>query len=98
MRDTTLDLNQIKELADYVAKRSASVGSQPLQVKTFVKKYMEAYTEAFKVNDALSFNLHVGADSSSDNKIKVDIASMSAAGIGVKGIKVNTTQGIESFS
>ena len=49
-----------------------------------------AYTEAFKVNDALSFNLHVGADSSSDNKIKVDIASMSAAGIGVKGIQVNT--------
>ncbi len=47
MRDTTLDLNQIKELADYVAKRSASVGSQPLQVKTFVKKYMETYTEAF---------------------------------------------------
>lgn len=47
MRDTTLDLNQIKELADYVAKRSASVGSQPLQIKTFVKKYMETYTEAF---------------------------------------------------
>lgn len=47
MRDTTLDLNQIKELADYVAKISASVGSKPLQVKTFVKKYMEAYTEAF---------------------------------------------------
>ena len=55
MRDTTLDLNQIKELADYVAKRSASVGSQPLQVETFVKKYMEAYTEAFneisEIND-----------------------------------------------
>lgn len=47
MRDTTLDLNQIKELADYVAKRSASVSSQPLQIKTFIKKYMEAYTEAF---------------------------------------------------
>ena len=35
MRDTTLDLNHIKELADYVAKRSASVSSQPLQVKNF---------------------------------------------------------------
>ena len=48
------------------------------------------FTEGFSVNDKLSFNLHVGADSSSDNKIKVDIESMSSAGIGVKGLKVNT--------
>ena len=47
MKNVTLDDKQVKELADYVAKRSASVGSQPLQVKTFVKKYMETYTEAF---------------------------------------------------
>ena len=59
-------------------------------IKLKDKTAAAAYTEAFKVNDALSFNLHVGADSSSDNKIKVDIASMSAAGIGVKGIQVNT--------
>ena len=59
-------------------------------IKLTDKTAAAAYTEAFKVNDALSFNLHVGADSSSDNKIKVDIASMSAAGIGVKGIQVNT--------
>ena len=50
MRDTTLDLNQIKELADYVAKRSASVGSQPLQVKTFVKsiwKHIQKHSTKF---------------------------------------------------
>lgn len=42
------------------------------------------------VNGTLNFNLHVGADSSSDNKIKVQIDAMSATGIGVKGLKVDT--------
>ena len=46
------------------------------------------------VNGTLNFNLHVGADSSSDNKIGVQIGvqidAMSAAGIGVKGLKVDT--------
>ena len=35
------------------------------------------------VPNALQFTLHVGADSNSDNKIKVEIASMSAAGLGL---------------
>ncbi|MGF0065169.1 flagellin [Lachnospiraceae bacterium SGI.085] len=48
------------------------------------------FIEQFDVNGALSFNLHVGADSASDNKITVKIDSMSAAGIGVKGLKVDT--------
>ena len=38
----------------------------------------------------LDFNLHVGADSSSTNKIGVSIASMSADGLGVSGIKVTS--------
>ena len=33
--------------------------------------------------DALEFSLHVGADSTYDNKIQVEIASMSAAGLGL---------------
>lgn len=41
-------------------------------------------------NGTLNFNLHVGADSSSDNKIGVQIDAMSATGIGVKGLKVDT--------
>ena len=48
------------------------------------------YLEQFDVNGKLSFNLHVGADSSSNNKIGVEISSMSAAGIGVKNVKVDT--------
>ena len=40
--------------------------------------------------DALDFNLHVGADSSSTNKIGVKIEAMSADGLGVSGIKVTS--------
>ena len=42
--------------------------------------------------DALSFNLHVGADADMTNKITVNIDSMNSAGLGVKGIKVDTEQ------
>ena len=48
------------------------------------------FTEGYDVNGAISFSLHVGADSAADNKIEVKIESMSAAGIGVKGLKVDT--------
>ena len=66
------------------------------EVKNATSIYDEAtnkgYIQQFDVNGKLSFNLHVGADSSTDNKISVDIDSMSAAGIGVKGLKVDTEE------
>ena len=48
------------------------------------------FLKQYDVNGQLSFNLHVGADSAADNKITVEINAMSAAGIGVKELKVNT--------
>ena len=42
----------------------------------------------------LSFSLHVGADADMTNKINVDIASMSAAGLGIKGINVKDKTGM----
>ena len=45
---------------------------------------------AAAIVDDLEFNLHVGADSSMTNKIGVSIASMSADGLGVSGIKVTS--------
>ena len=46
--------------------------------------------EAFAdLNDALAFSLHVGADSTEDNKIEVNISMMSARGLGVNGLQVN---------
>ena len=49
-----------------------------------------AFTEGYDVNGAISFSLHVGADSASDNKIAVKIEAMNAKGIGVYGLKVDT--------
>ena len=41
----------------------------------------------------MSFSLHVGADADMTNKINVDIDSMSAAGLGIKGLNVNDKTG-----
>ena len=71
-------------------------GNQGFEVKDATTIYNAAnntgYIQQFDVNGKLSFNLHVGADSSTDNKITVDIESMSAAGIGVDGLKVDTEE------
>ena len=55
-----------------------------------VKLKSEMTVNAAKTVDNLEFNLHVGADSSLTNKIGVSIASMSADGLGVSGIKVTS--------
>jgi flagellin-like hook-associated protein FlgL len=44
--------------------------------------------------DKLTFNLHVGADADMTNKINVDVNSMSAASLGVKGLNVNDDTGV----
>ena len=41
------------------------------------------------VNDAIDLSLHVGADSSDDNKIAMNIAQMSARALGVNGLDVS---------
>ena len=46
----------------------------------------ETYTKA------LTLSLHVGADSTDDNKISIDIEAMSAKGLGVDGLKVDTEE------
>ena len=47
-----------------------------------------------EVAKTLSFNLHVGADADMTNKIQVDIDSMGAAGLGVKGLNVADDTGV----
>lgn len=41
------------------------------------------------LNSALDVSLHVGADSTSDNKISINLNMMSARGLGINGIKVS---------
>ena len=64
------------------------------QIGTFVKvtpkvEEKEAGTEKKTVAGDLKFNLHVGAEGNSANKIEVKIAAMSAEGIGVDGLKAS---------
>jgi flagellin-like hook-associated protein FlgL len=49
-----------------------------------------------EVKDALSFNLHVGSDADMTNKITVNIDSMSAAGLGVKGLSIADDTGVSA--
>ncbi|WP_448755317.1 flagellin N-terminal helical domain-containing protein [Agathobacter sp.] len=47
-----------------------------------------------EVKNGLSFNLHVGADADMTNKINVNIDSMNASGLGIKGLNVKDDSGI----
>ncbi len=50
---------------------------------------VELKIEAFAdLNDAIDFSLHVGADSSDDNKINLNISSMGARGLGINGLTI----------
>jgi flagellin len=46
------------------------------------------------VDNALTFNLHVGADADMTNKITVNIDTMNAAGLGIKDLNVSDDSGI----
>jgi flagellin len=46
------------------------------------------------VDNALTFNLHVGADADMTNKIHVNIDTMNAAGLGLTGLNVSDDSGI----
>ena len=72
-------------------KKGNDAGQNVVVAKaTAAKTDGTGFLQQFNVNGELSFNLHVGADSATNNKIAVNIESMSAAGIGVKGLKVDT--------
>ena len=50
-----------------------------------IKLKVEAFAD---LNDAIDFSLHVGADSSDDNKINLNISSMGARGLGINGLTI----------
>ena len=78
--------------------KASSIGADTAATTATNTAYNNA-TTTFTLNkgtvsykDALSFNLHVGADADMTNKITVNIDSMNSAGLGVKGIKADTEQ------
>ena len=79
--------------ADYYYTSNAGLAGKNAKPPTNMEIEKDAaknFTKGYEVNGSISFNLHVGADSADDNKIAVKIESMSAKGIGVYGLKVDT--------
>ena len=67
---------------------SATTTKNGASGKTMLK--VEAFADT---NRAADLSLHVGADSSDDNKIAMNIANMSARGLGVNGLRVDGDNG-----
>jgi len=53
-------------------------GSQTIKIEAFAD-----------INNAADLSLHVGADSTDDNKISMNVANLSARGLGINGLKVD---------
>ena len=84
-------------------KKASSIGAdEEAEVKRTGAGEFKIKQGTVSVKDTLSFNLHVGADADTTNKITVDIDAMSAAGLGIKGIKVdsesNATYAIDAIA
>jgi flagellin len=67
-----------------------------------VSSTMDGSSQVIKVegfadlNNAADLSLHVGADSTDDNKISMNIANLSARGLGVNGLRVDGDTGAKA--
>ena len=82
-----------KLMADEIAKASSIGTDTAASVKSNNSGSFTINQGTVAVKDSLSFNLHVGADADMTNKIGVEIDSMSAAGLGIKGLNVKDKTG-----
>ncbi len=89
-----LSTGDVKAFTSMDALMSAMKRDEGEDVKTvtsFINSAgdVELKIEAFAdLNDAIDFSLHVGADSSDDNKINLNISSMGARGLGINGLTI----------
>ena len=73
-------------------QKASSIGTDEGKAAEVTNKGDGSFTikkGSAEVKDGLSFSLHVGSDADMTNKIQVDVDAMSAAGLGIKGIKVD---------
>ena len=82
------------KMAEELTKASSIGADTAATVKSNNSGEFTIKQGSVEVKDALAFNLHVGADADMTNKINVDIESMSAAGLGIKGLNVKDNSGI----
>ena len=81
--------------------KASSIGTDTAATNATTNVAYNTATTSFTLNkgsvsykDALSFNLHVGSDADMTNKINVDIETMNAAYLGIKGLNVSDDSGI----
>ena len=78
-------------------KKASSIGADTeAVVKNNGNGTFEITQGSVESKNGLSFSLHVGADADMTNKINVNIESMSAAGLGIKGINVGGEDGADA--
>ena len=65
-----------------VSSSTSKTGAQTIKVEAFAD-----------LNNAADLSLHVGADSTADNKISMNISNLSARGLGVNGLRVDGDNG-----
>ncbi len=65
-----------------VSSETDKTGAQTIKIEAFAD-----------VNNAADLSLHVGADSTSDNKISMNIANLSARGLQINGLRVDGDNG-----
>jgi len=95
-----------KKIANELTKASSIGTDKDSEAKVLNKGdgSFEITKGSVENKNSLSFDLHVGADADMTNKISINIESMSAAGLGVKGINVggedgsNATYAIDAIS
>ncbi len=78
----------IKAISSYVTDKKDDGTAITGDKETWLK--VESFAD---LNSAVDLSLHVGADSSADNKINMNISMMSAKGLGVNGLMVNGDNG-----
>jgi len=102
--DTKKFYTSIEDIQEAIKNDSnGNIKSVSLSMNTDNK--LEAKVSAFAdENPALSLSLHVGADSTKDNKISLSVNMMSARGLGINGLRVdgaddtNATKSIDTIS
>ena len=72
-----------------VAKPTGNAAGTEVKYSDKVITLNIARKAAVETSDALTLSLQVGADSTEENKISVDIESMSAKSLGIDGLKVD---------
>ncbi|SFH83235.1 flagellin N-terminal helical region, partial [Pseudobutyrivibrio sp. OR37] len=92
--DSKISANRAYTLMADELQKASSIGTDTAaKVQNNNDGSFEITQGTVTYKDKLTFNLHVGADADMTNKINVDVNSMSAASLGIKGINVSDTTG-----